>query len=115
GLTPDEDVFGKGAKFAVPEMSVLGEHVSRKAHAIQTLVPILQDKLEQSGMHALFYELELPVASVLTAMEKQGVRVDPDELREYGEALSEKIDQYIAQIYELAGTEFNINSPKQLG
>ncbi|WP_141333866.1 DNA polymerase I [Paenibacillus sp. tmac-D7] len=114
-LPADEDVFGKGAKFQVPEQDVLAGFMGRKAAAVQRLTPKLMAALEASEMHGLFYELELPLALVLASMEKKGIKVDTEELKAYGAELSGRVEQIIQSIYESVGTEFNINSPKQLG
>jgi DNA polymerase-1 len=115
GIKGDEEVFGKGAKFRLPELSVLSEHLCRKANTVRRAVPVLQQELEKSEMNRLFYELELPLASVLSDMEMKGIKVDTDALRQFGDELARQLEGYMKQIYELAGTEFNINSPKQLG
>lgn len=115
GLRSDDEVFGKGAKLRIPEEDVTAEHLCRKALAIEQLVPKLKEQLKESDMESLFYDLEQPLSMVLAQMEKTGIRVEKEELVEYGQALQGKIDEYIARIYELAGTEFNINSTKQLG
>jgi DNA polymerase-1 len=118
GLPPipsDDSVFGKGAKFKVPEQPVLAGHLCRKAALIDKLVPILERELENSGMHRLFYELEMPLSTVLGEMERRGMKVDRDGLIRYGAELGKQLDQLVERIYGLAGTEFNINSPKQLG
>ncbi len=75
----------------------------------------LMDALADAGMERLYTEVELPLVYVLDAMEKEGVCVDGDALREYGEELGERIAALERRIYEQAGEEFNINSPKQLG
>ena len=72
-------------------------------------------KLEEWGMHKLYFEIELPLMRVLAEMETLGCAVAPDQLRAFGEALDVRITALVAQIYEDAGGEFNINSPKQLG
>jgi DNA polymerase-1 len=115
GLPSDEAVFGKGAKFQVPPQDVLSEYICQKAAAVYRLMRVLQENLENNGMHELFYDLELPLAAVLAQMERQGIRVDADALKEYGEELAVQLDRIMKNIHELAGTEFNINSPKQLG
>ncbi len=115
GLKQDEEVFGKGAKFKLPGISVTGEHMCRKAATIQHLVPLLQADLEKNEMNPLCYDLELPLAKVLADMERQGIKVNVEELKEFGKELSGKLDLIMASIYGLAGMEFNINSPKQLG
>jgi DNA polymerase-1 len=111
----DDEVFGKGAKFRVPELPVLSEHLCRKAALIERLTPVLQQELEASGMKSLYYDLEHPLSSVLCAMEQSGIRVDKDGLRQYGVELEQQLDGLVREIHALAGTEFNINSPKQLG
>ncbi len=115
GSKADEDVFGKGAKFQLPELKVLGEHLCRKADTIRRLVPVLKQELEKNEMQRLFYELELPLASVLSGMERLGIKVDTGELKQYGEELAGQLEGIMQRIYDLAGMEFNINSPKQLG
>ncbi|CAM3790098.1 DNA polymerase I [Marinicrinis lubricantis] len=114
-IQSDEHVFGKGAKFKVPEIEVLSEHLCRKALAVHRLQPVMQKHLNELQMDELFYDLELPLSSVLASMELRGVKVDVQELKDFGEELQKKLDEVISHIYELAGTEFNLNSPKQLG
>lgn len=75
----------------------------------------LMDKLEEQGMKALFTEIEMPVIYSLYHMESEGIRVQKEELSEYGEKLRISIEILEKEIYELAGETFNINSPKQLG
>ncbi|SEB80685.1 DNA polymerase I [Paenibacillus sp. GP183] len=115
GIRADEEVFGKGAKFRLPELSALSEHLGRKANTVRRAVPVLQRELEKSELNRLFYELELPLASVLSDMEMQGIKVDAAALRQFGDELAKQLESIMRRIYELAGTEFNINSPKQLG
>lgn len=76
---------------------------------------VLQDKLEECGMARLFREIEMPLSYVLYDMEQEGVRVEAQALKAYGEALSGRIAELEASIHEKAGEDFNINSPKQLG
>lgn len=111
----DEDVFGKGAKFRLPEMAALSDHLGRKAMAMARMVPVLRDELEKGEMHQLFYELELPLAGVLAEMEMRGITVDAEGLKTLGVELGKQLDTIMSSIYKLAGVEFNINSPKQLG
>lgn len=77
--------------------------------------PVLSGKLEETGMKKLFEEIEMPLSYVLYSMETEGVRAEKEALREYGEKLAVKIEKLEKDIYEKAGVEFNINSPKQLG
>ncbi|TLS48425.1 DNA polymerase I [Paenibacillus antri] len=111
----DDDVFGKGAKFKLPEPEKIAEHLGRKARAVAELAERQRKKLAEHEMEPLMYELELPLSFVLARMELQGVKVDVDELKRYGVELTEALDKLVATIYEQAGTEFNLNSTKQLG
>ncbi|UKS24203.1 DNA polymerase I [Paenibacillus sp. HWE-109] len=115
GVKTDEEVFGKGAKFRLPELTALSDHLGRKGMAVARIVPVLREELEKSGMQSLFYELEQPLAGVLAEMELQGILVDAEGLKALGVDLVKQLDTIMASIYKLAGVEFNINSPKQLG
>jgi len=77
--------------------------------------PKLREKLAEAGMDQLMEEIEMPLTYVLYDMEKEGILVKPEQLKEYGEALTGRISELEQKIYEQAGGEFNINSPKQLG
>ena len=72
-------------------------------------------RLSSLGMENLFYDVEMPLSKVLFDMERLGVLVDKDELIRYGESLVEGIERLQNAVYEAAGVEFNLNSPKQLG
>lgn len=72
-------------------------------------------RLNDEKMMDLYLNVELPLTGVLAAMEKEGIRVNKDSLSDYGNELSENIDRLEKEIKELAGFDFNINSPKQLG
>ncbi|MTI79632.1 MAG: DNA polymerase I [Firmicutes bacterium] len=86
-----------------------------RAEAIKQLVPTLDKKLEEQQEERLFYEVELPLVMVLAKMEIAGLAVDKHGLEEMSRELEERISELTQQIYQLAGEEFNINSPKQLG
>lgn len=85
------------------------------AAAVEALYEPLREELEQAGMHALYYEIELPLCVVLADMERAGCRVDAAELTRFGEAMAARAAEKEQAIYAMAGEEFNINSPKQLG
>ena len=71
--------------------------------------------LEKDGTSHILNEIEIPLAYVLSSMEKEGFKVDTDGLKEYSEYLSSLEETHKARIFDLAGEEFNVNSPKQLG
>lgn len=85
------------------------------AEAIYRLYPILNDKLKELGMEQLYYKIELPLCRVLAQMEREGFFVDRQALYDFGESLNAGIAQLQENVWRLAGHEFNINSPKQLG
>ncbi|GMB07367.1 DNA polymerase I [Thermolongibacillus altinsuensis] len=111
----DEAIYGKGAKQAVPSEEVLAEHLVRKAKAIASLKETFINELKNNEQYELFTNLELPLTFILAEMEFNGVSVDVARLQAMGEEFTEQLKQIEQEIYELAGTEFNINSPKQLG
>lgn len=111
----NEAVYGKGAKWALPEEKDLAEHVCRKALAIWHCKDRVTKKLKENEQFDLYHDLELPLAVILGEMESQGIKVDISTLEEMGKELQEKIATLEKEIYELAGETFNINSPKQLG
>lgn len=76
---------------------------------------VLKERLEKEGMLKLYREMEMPLIYSLYHMEQAGVRVDKEQLKQYGEQLEGKIATLEQEVYELAGERFNINSPKQLG
>ncbi len=86
-----------------------------KAAALYALRAMLSEKLQKNGLRELFETVEMPLVYVLASMEEAGIRVDKEKLTEFGKLLKKEIDRLTLEIYELAGKEFNINSPKQLG
>jgi DNA polymerase-1 len=85
------------------------------AEAVFSLYGPLQERLEQQGMHQLYYDIELPLCPVLAQMEQTGFLVDRKALYDFGQSLTDGISALQGDIWALAGGEFNINSPKQLG
>lgn len=94
---------------AAEENTVLAAYVADAARSI------LKEELEKQDMLSLFETIEMPLVFTLFSMERAGIRVRSDELSEYGKQLGEKIELLEQDIYDLAGEQFNINSPKQLG
>src|SRR5690625_46269 len=111
----DEEVYGKGAKLSLPEQSVLAEHVVRKTKLLFELKNDIETELQNNEQYELLTELEMPLALILGEMEHLGVKVNVDRLEEMRIELKQRLDDIEREIFELAGEEFNINSPKQLG
>lgn len=85
------------------------------AYVISKLEPVLTEKLQNENALSLFSEIEMPLVSVLADMQFVGMRVEKEELISYGNQLKEQLETLTKEIHNLAGEEFNINSPKQLG
>ncbi|HEL1572948.1 DNA polymerase I [Streptococcus suis] len=114
-LVPDEAIYGKGAKLDLPEREIFFPHLARKVQVlIETEEPMLT-KLEENQQLDLLFDMELPLANVLAKMEIAGIKVEAETLKVMQSENEVLIDQLTKEIYELAGQEFNINSPKQLG
>ncbi|MBO5208988.1 MAG: DNA polymerase I [Lachnospiraceae bacterium] len=117
-MLPDKgQVCGKAALAKVLEEKPqeFMEYACFQAYVCKMAQEVLEKKLEEQGMLSLLYEIEMPLTKVLYEMEQYGVMVRPDELKAYGEALTGRIAELEQSIYEQAGVQFNINSPKQLG
>lgn len=86
-----------------------------KARFIYDIVPQYLDSLKKEEMFDLFNNIEMPLITVLANMEYNGIRVDANILKDMENEMSGRIDEIVKEIYDLAGEEFNISSPKQLG
>ena len=91
------------------------EYLAKCAVALGVLNERIGDKIKENGQEKLYNEVELPLVTVLAHLEINGFLVDDHQLKEFADKLGEKIDALTNEIYMLAGEEFNINSPKQLG
>ena len=96
----------------MPELEHLACYMAYTAFA--TRAP-LKAKLQETGMWKVYTEIELPLVFTLDSMEKWGIEVKGEELKNYGEKLTVRIHELEKLIWQQAGEEFNINSPKQLG
>lgn len=113
-----EDMAGKGKK-AVPYMDMLIEEVSDVVgfypYVIMKLEKEFEELLNKNNQNELYYDIELTLISVLADMEYNGFKVDTNKLIDFSKELQSKIDTVKTKIFDLAGEEFNVNSPKQLG
>ncbi|MDS5511816.1 DNA polymerase I [Streptococcus pneumoniae] len=114
-LIDDETFYGKGVKKALPEREKFLEHLARKLAILVETEPVLLEKLSENGQLELLYDMEQPLAFVLAKMEIAGITVKKETLLEMQAENDLVIEKLTQEIYELAGEEFNINSPKQLG
>lgn len=115
-VATDEEVYGKGAKRAIPDDDqTFYTHLAQKARAINDLRDPLFKKLDDNQQTPLYTDIEVPLTRVLAAMEITGIKVNAQTLKDMGSKLTERLADIEDQIYAAAGEEFNINSTKQLG
>ena len=88
--------------------------VAAEAAAIALLAPIMEERIDQQGLRGLLDDVELPLSTVLARMEARGIRLDVDYLEEMGESVRDRMATLKAEVYTLAGEEFNLGSPPQL-
>jgi len=110
-----EEVYGKGSKYHKPEEKAYAHYAVQKAYAIMKLKEDLENELKDNDQYEVFHDIELPLATVLARMEEEGIYVDQDRLDTLDKEIQERIDDLTDDIHSLAGEEFNISSPKQLG
>ena len=91
------------------------EYAAEDADITLKLKNILEPKLKEANAESLFYEIEMPLVPVLAEMEMNGVLIDTESLKETSRLFTERLIEIERHIYELAGEEFNISSPKQVG
>lgn len=117
-IVDEEKITGKGKNqislWEAPEEE-LKELLCSYTRVIADISNTIKQKLESLDLKKLYYDVELPLVEVLAFMEFEGIKVDRNMLLELEIEFKEKIDQLTQEIHSLAGTEFNINSPKQLG
>jgi DNA polymerase-1 len=85
-----------------------------EAAAVGLLAPVMEEQIDKQGLRSLLMDVELPLSSVLGRMEAHGIRLDVAYLDEIGEGVRDRMATLMQQIYEIAGREFNLNSPPQL-
>jgi DNA polymerase I len=111
------ELFGKAGvqEMLMTKLDELAEYACESAYVSFFSADLILKKLENENMTELFANIEMPLVFVLYDMQKEGVRVDKEGLKSYGEVLGDRIQVLEKEIYDEAGEEFNINSPKQLG
>ena len=110
-----EEIYSKKTKYVVPLFEIYAKYTMDKAIALKEAKPVIISRLQEEGLMSLLEDIELPLALVLAEMEINGFKVSKTTLDEIGMVFSEKLDAAKTAIYEYAGHEFNISSPKQLG
>ena len=114
----EEEFLGKGKgkkSLSDIELEKAINYCVSQAKIIYDAKNIIEKEIEKNGQKELLFNIEFPLMLVLKDMEKYGIKVDRNHLISYGNSLEKAIDVITKEIYEEAGEEFNINSPKQLG
>lgn len=115
-IKTDEEVYGKGAKRRIDAQSPeFLAHIVHKAKAIDQLHDDMFKDLDEHNQTTLYRDIEIKIAFVLAKMEINGIKVDAGTLEAMGSKFKERIAEIQQTIYQEAGEEFNIGSPKQLG
>ena len=109
-----ENMYGK-TKLKEPDINTIAYTALQKAKFIYETYEKFKEKLTENKLDNIFYNIEMPLSKVLAKMEYTGIKVDTVALEEMGKELNVKIDLITRTIYNQAGCEFNISSPKQLG
>lgn len=116
-MIPISELIGKGKqqkKMFEVDIDKAAEYAAEDADITFQIVKIITEELKKEKLWDLYWDLERPLISVLTSMEHRGIKVNPDELKAQSEVAGKRIDELVEEIYEIAGHEFNIDSPKQL-
>ncbi|MBA7483430.1 DNA polymerase I [subsurface metagenome] len=117
-MTPIIDLIGSGAKqisMSQVEVKQAADYACADADMTLRLAQLLDAELHQQGLWQLFSEVEVPLVPVLVSMERNGVALDVELLRQMSHRLGEQLIKLEAEIYSNVGHRFNINSPRQLG
>lgn len=114
-ISSNEEIYGKGAKRSLPTQEILNSYIAKIAASILEVKPLMIKSLEEENMLDLYKNIEIKVARVLANMEFEGIHVSKKALDEMSHEFDERIKVLEGSIYTLAGSEFNIASPKQLG
>lgn len=117
-MIPITELIGSGKqqkKMFEVDVTKAAEYAAEDADIAWQLSERIADELRREGLWELYWDLERPLISVLTEMEFTGIRVNVDELTQQSEELGGQLERLVSEIHEIAGHEFNIDSPKQLG
>jgi len=116
-MTPITDLIGSGARqlsMSQVEVKQAADYACADADMTLRLAELLAPELRQEGLWQLFSEVEMPLVPVLVGMERNGVALDTELLREMSHHLGEQLLKLEAEIYNCIGHQFNVNSPQQL-
>jgi DNA polymerase-1 len=111
-------MVGSGQKqIAMPDVEIraLCDYCCENVDLVFEITDLLEKDLQKDALDSFYFDLELPVTGVLADVEWNGVKIDTNTLTRLSQEMGKNLDRTVAEIYEIAGGEFNINSPKQIG
>ncbi len=114
---PIESLIGKGKSersMADAPIEQVKDYCCEDVDYTCRLKRVFTKELKQSGLESIFYNIEMPLIPILTRMEREGIRLNPEALKEVGQELFGEVERMRKKIFDAIGEEFNINSPKQL-
>lgn len=114
----EKEMLGVGqkrVKLSSVDAQTMGQYTAEITDLVREITPRLEEDLEKEGLLQFYRTMELPLIEVLAKMEWNGVKIDTATLQRLSQEMGKNLDRLVSEIYELAGGEFNINSPKQLG
>lgn len=118
-MIPIEDLIGAKGKnqknMKQVDIKIVSDYACEDADITLRLKNIFEEKLEGTKLKSLFYDIEIPLVKVLLLMERTGVRIDVNGIKQYSQDLKKELIKIEDKIFELAGEKFNIASPRQLG
>ncbi len=112
---PFAEVLGKRTSFAEVPIEEATRYAAEDAELAMELKDILFDKLQSAGLERIYFEIEMPLIYILTDMEEAGIKINRERTEELSKELDRELEALQSRIYMLAGSTFNINSPRQLG
>ncbi|MDE2127198.1 MAG: DNA polymerase I [Armatimonadetes bacterium] len=116
-MTAISQLIGTGSEQAsmdTVDLEAMTHYAAEDTDAALRLYQLMQPELESAGMASLLADVEAPLSLVLARMEANGILCDPEELTRQGDALTTRVDELKLSVFAAAGTEFDLNSPKQL-
>ena len=111
---PPPEPFDLAQAWADGHLDQVADQVALQVEYLRRLCPLLRERLAEQGLEQLYWQVELPLVAVLARMEQAGILLDRPHLAVLSESLGERIREREREVYQLAGEEFTINSPKQL-
>lgn len=116
-ITDEKEIFSKTGQIDMfgSNQGQFADFTVQWCQAVSELKPVLQSHINRENLDKVYYEIELPLIEVLASMEMYGFKIDSSVLTDIGSSITARLEGLRSSIYELAGEEFNINSPAQLG